>query len=276
VDQVDRARIGISTNGGATFPDNVTITGAVTSNSYWDFAATGIASVAYPSTILLNALTTGNNLTGNSTIIITNIPAQADVRIRISLNSNASERWVVDDLILTGNLVLPIKLVSFTGDLQNNNGLLKWVIGEPEDGGKYEVQRSSDGNNFTTIHTQTGNAEKTEFSYTDISLNSGKNYYRLRMTDIDGKITYSSIINLSGPATGTSVVYPTRVKDRTTLQINDSKLIGTVARLINVGGNVVHSYLIRNSFESIDMSRLPPGLYMLHLANNNVIKVVKD
>ncbi|MEO8399714.1 MAG: hypothetical protein ABI550_07880, partial [Ignavibacteriaceae bacterium] len=50
---------------------------------------------------------------------------------------------------LTGPLA--IKLLSFNAQLKDNDVLLFWKLSQPEDKGVYEVQRSTDGTNFSSI-----------------------------------------------------------------------------------------------------------------------------
>jgi uncharacterized membrane protein len=60
----------------------------------------------------------------------------------------------------------------------------------------YEVQRSSDGINFSSIfQLNAGNDSKStaEYSYTDFKAISGISYYRIKQTDADGKSSYSAI-----------------------------------------------------------------------------------
>ena len=61
------------------------------------------------------------------------------------------------------NCVLPIHLLSFSASLQNtNNAKLHWQIVNAEDGGKYELQRSTDGRNYTGVQS----TNRKCFSYT--------------------------------------------------------------------------------------------------------------
>ncbi len=100
---------------------------------------------------------------------------------------------------LAANGTLPVKLISLTANLQNKNAVLHWQTADELNLAKYNVQRSLDGNTFSTIGTviPKGNstAEK-NYSYSDyniIALNTSLVYYRLQMQDADGKMAYSKI-----------------------------------------------------------------------------------
>lgn len=276
LDQVDRVRVALSTNGGAFYTDYVTVTGAVSGNSYWGFNATGTASTAYPNVLLLNAASTGLNPNGYSTITITDIPSVADLRIRIGLNCGANERWMIDNFLFVGTSTLPIKLVSFTGSTERNDAILKWTIAEPEEGGVYELQRSADAADFTTVYRITGNAVQTAFVYNEAAAINGRAFYRLRMTDRENKVAYSHIVRLFTQSSAEPELYPTRTGSQATLQVNDRKLLGTTAALINSNGNKLRTYLIRNDFEIISLESLPAGMYILQLANGKAMKLIKE
>ena len=82
----------------------------------------------------------------------------------------------------------------------------------------YEIQRSSDGRNFSTIQTiQSSNSvSRTNYSLNDSKPLNGISYYRLKMVEIDGNANYSRIATVQF-ATGNSItVYPTLWKKGTT------------------------------------------------------------
>ena len=66
------------------------------------------------------------------------------------------------------------------------------------------MQRSTDSRNFNTIYSIFATAVRCQqpFDYTDNQPAKGTNYYRLKMTDVDGKITYSSIVVLINAVKG--------------------------------------------------------------------------
>lgn len=115
---------------------------------------------------------------------------------------------------------LPVKWLSFDVIKQNNDALLNWSVDNEVDNKNYEVQRSINGINFTTIGTvdKVGNGNSTHhYTYTDHNL-SGLNvpviYYRIKQVDIDGKYSYSEIRKLNmGLQSDLITVYPNPVKD---------------------------------------------------------------
>ena len=94
---------------------------------------------------------------------------------------------------------LPVKLVSFTATLNNNNKVdLNWVTASEINVSHFDVERSTDGVNFNqaAMVFAYGNTteNKTYSIINDISdVKTGIVYYRLRSVDIDGKSMYSQI-----------------------------------------------------------------------------------
>jgi len=70
------------------------------------------------------------------------------------------------------------------------------------------LQRSTDGRNYSGIYSIFATATRCQqpFDYTDAQPAKGVNYYRLKITDADGKITYSSIVSLINAVKGIDVM----------------------------------------------------------------------
>jgi len=95
-------------------------------------------------------------------------------------------------------IALPVNLVNFDGSkLDNDKGLLKWSVREEEKNTSYFLEKSGDGLTFNLIYNtksiQTN--QQNSYSYIDL-LNYYANYYRLKIIDEGGAITYSNIVRL--------------------------------------------------------------------------------
>ncbi|MEO6254082.1 MAG: T9SS type A sorting domain-containing protein [Ferruginibacter sp.] len=104
---------------------------------------------------------------------------------------------------------LPITINYFTGTKNNGNHLLNWkvtCVSTPN--ASMELQRSTDGRNFNSIYSIFATAVECQqpFNYTDNQPAAGVNYYRLKMTDADGKVTYSSIVSLINAVKGFEIM----------------------------------------------------------------------
>lgn len=86
---------------------------------------------------------------------------------------------------------LPIKLVSFTGELQDKAISLNWQTAVEINNDYFILERSADGINFEAIAEVdgAGNSNTARFyQYLDEEPFIGENYYRLRQIDFDGSM----------------------------------------------------------------------------------------
>lgn len=112
VDGNDSVVVDVSTDGGATWNLNeISVSGDPTStnnnrNARWAYSASGIATRTFGDlmTAPLFAYTTGGNLAfGYSTVELTGLPANTNLRFRITLTNTANtEYWIIDDFKVTG------------------------------------------------------------------------------------------------------------------------------------------------------------------------------
>jgi Secretion system C-terminal sorting domain len=103
------------------------------------------------------------------------------------------------------NAPLPIAVNYLNGYKQGNNHLLNWKVtcaGTPRV--TMQLERSADGRNYSTINTITADAARCAqpFDHTDANPLKGMNYYRLKNTDVDGYVTYSTTIALLNAVKG--------------------------------------------------------------------------
>ena len=94
-------------------------------------------------------------------------------------------------------VLLPLKLISFNAVAEGSTVNISWKVDENETGNYFEVEKSTDGKNFTSIEkvfVQPGTGIK---EYTSVDqLSSGEVYYRIKMVNKDLSITYSKVVVL--------------------------------------------------------------------------------
>jgi hypothetical protein len=98
---------------------------------------------------------------------------------------------------------LPVSLVDFKLSIQENNVNLFWSTASENNNSGFEIQRSTDGQNWSNIHfvNGAGNSQTLKkYEYLDISLKAGKYFYRLKQVDLNGEYKYSKVIsaNING------------------------------------------------------------------------------
>ncbi|MBI1783154.1 MAG: T9SS type A sorting domain-containing protein [Sphingobacteriales bacterium] len=172
-------------------------------------------------------------------------------------------------LMVAPGAALPVKLESFTADLNDCAVTLNWKAASEINFKSYTVEYSKDGSHFTPVAVINGNGNNSKYSTTHKSPADGKAYYRLRMTDIDGHEDYSQTLSLSINCSRSYLkVFPTPVTDGK-LHVNISTLDGKFdCKLFNLTGQLVAAKTITKGNNTIDVSKLTKGVYYLSLDVN--------
>lgn len=167
--------------------------------------------------------------------------------------------------------VLPVKLSSFEAKVKNCQVNLDWIAESESQFKQYELELSKDGRNFQTITTlvSQGAGYNNKYTYNHTDPVQGKNFYRLKMIDQDGRIEYSKIIVLNLSCSGSTVLtYPNPVTDFLNVNITDTHNEKTIASLYNSNGKLVYIGSMKNGTNNIDMTNFAKGIYILQLKNN--------
>ena len=186
---------------------------------------------------------------------------------------------------------LSVKLTSFTVTKDGNYSLLKWTTESELDNEYMDVQRSTDGINFTSVGTVQGNGTSDlahNYQFSDpIGGLSGMVYYRLRDVDADGKGSYSKIIalRLDGAAMSTAFsVYPNPFVSNVKLNITSTKEAKATVVISNLAGQQVaaQAVLLQNGYNIVvlqGLKSLVPGLYIVEFTTEDgkfAQKIVKN
>ena len=158
---------------------------------------------------------------GNASIILSYVHNGIETRIDTTNNPNhitptitsveapfdaifVLEAWTNPDgggtscLRVTLSTPLPVELISFSGNIINEETRLKWETATEINNSGFEIYSSNDGENWNYVSFVSGNGNSTQlnrYNFTD-SYNSGK-YYRLKQIDYNGQFEFSDIITVS-------------------------------------------------------------------------------
>lgn len=95
-------------------------------------------------------------------------------------------------------IVLAVNINDFNATKQNGGVRLSWSAASELNNAYFEIERSSNGNNFQPIGKVTGGGtttQPTHYIFDDANpLTTAINYYRLKEVSTNGKFTYSSIV----------------------------------------------------------------------------------
>lgn len=183
-----------STNGGTVWTDVSAAFGPVApgpspglhlNGSEWEY----VSSYTVPA-----SLTTPANSGDKYRLIVATSIANLNT---LSCRSTDATNTITMNVITCGP-VLDVKLTSFTGKVYNNKAVLKWATADETGQVYYDIEKSMDGNNFTSIGTVEGRNNNTtnQYSFTDPDDHTGRPYYRIKMRSIDNRVEYSRILQL--------------------------------------------------------------------------------
>jgi len=189
-----------------------------------------------------------------------------------ALNGNTSN-WV-------SLSALPVNLVNFTGTKKDGANLLAWSTASEQNSSRFEVQRSENGSDFSTVGTvaAAGNSDKViNYQYEDRPLsNASIYYYRLKMVDKDGSTKYSNVVIIKNSTSALSTVYPNPARDRITININDNSLLNSKAVITDLNGKVLQTITLTQTATPVNISQYMRGMYVVKFVDGSSVKVVKE
>ena len=178
--------------------------------------------------------------------------------------------------IIAAEVVVPLKLLSFSGVRTYNENVLNWETTNEINTKNFIVERAYLGTNFFEITNvlAKGNAAN-NYRFIDNSAQSGVIYYRLKMVDVDGRFTYSNTIKLDVEKGTLVQIFPNPVKDVLTVSVN-SNLVNKYAVLMNMQGTRLQIVNINSQTFTLDLSNYSSGVYLLKVEGVEVKKIVKQ
>jgi hypothetical protein len=124
-------------------------------------------------------------------------------------NSSTSGDFIYSSVINRLFVAVPVVLTRFTGTAKENfSVLLQWETAQEQNSDAFFIERSTDGQNFTTIArvAAAGNSSiPRQYAYTDLVprlTTNARALYRLKQVDRDGSSNYSAtvVVQLKTPA----------------------------------------------------------------------------
>lgn len=139
--------------------------------------------------------------------------------------------------------VLPVSLVDFKGEVHQNQVELNWQTASENNNLGFEVERSTNGEDWERIDFVEGEGTSTEivtYNSFDKQPVTGVNYYRLKQLDFDRQYEYSEVIGLEIKGEATPMqVFPNPSHGPVQIAIENPLGEEIVAQLVDVQGRVV-------------------------------------
>jgi type IX secretion system substrate protein len=173
------------------------------------------------------------------------------------------------------NITLTASLTRFTAERSNDSQVaLQWTTDNEQRGRIYEVQKSADGMDFTTIGKVASDGIRQigtyDFGYSIPLLNGGELYFRLLIRDADGNLAYSEIrkIDLESISEGV-FLYPNPSDQWINIMIRRPGSGNWNVEILSAMGNLVQTSRFNNTqlARIVFNKRLSPGSYFARVTD---------
>jgi SdrD B-like domain/Secretion system C-terminal sorting domain len=176
-------------------------------------------------------------------------------------------------------VALPLIINQFNGNYSDGFIQLGWSSYSEINIEHFDVERSTDGNNFrqiSKINTVSGQLNSNaNYTFLDITAQRGTNYYRLAMVDNNGNYTYSKTIMVNVDVKGISVmiVYPNPFSKKVQIRVNSDKAEKVAINIINSNGVLMSSQDAQtqigdNNITINKVDALPNGIYYIEVVSS--------
>jgi hypothetical protein len=205
---------------------------------------------------------TGNASVLNSTSVISKIEYYLDGVLATSLTTCNTPK------------PLPVKLIKFTGEKQEQVVILNWVTATEINNKVFEIERKLDSfSGFKKIGEVegSGNSNQTKFyNFIDKSPITGAKYYRLKQIDYNGEFEYSPVISIIELGSKIELIaYPNPVVSGQNLVLNllNEDYEESLIEIYSQKGEKVLSQKSEQRIQQIHTEKLTKGTYTVVYTN---------
>jgi hypothetical protein len=175
---------------------------------------------------------------------------------------------------------LPVRFAGSSVSQVEASVKVSWQVATESNILRYDIERSIDGREFTTIGSQNSkgnNNTLVNYSWMDNSPAYGTNYYRIKAVDKDGSSTYTSTMKINTTRSKIDVIVaPNPIRNNEmNVQLSSLTKGSYTVRVINNMGQVVFNSKVATEGGSLSQAfRLPAtikgGVYTLQVAGNDI------
>lgn len=198
-----------------------------------------------------------------------------DLEIGEMLDGGGDDIPVMDNLIIESTptlaSILPVTLEYFAADYNDGEVTLDWATASESNNAYFTVERSNDLNSWETITVISGSGNSISqniYNVVDKVNGSGSIYYRLSQTDFDGttqvlKISSVEIENVNSQVS----LYPNPVESVLFIELDETAY--ATVQLYAINGAMVKEQSLYQNLNSIDVSDMESGIYIVKINSNN-------
>ncbi|MBO2010704.1 T9SS type A sorting domain-containing protein [Hymenobacter negativus] len=247
------------------------------------FTAVGNLSTAGTAATVINMGSSGTNpssMGGYAAPAITDIDGDGLLDLYVGNGNGSIYRYEQTQSASVPTLTapLPVVLTSFTGQATSAGNQLSWATAQEVKSASFVIEASADGSTFAAVAelAAAGNSTSARtYQYLDASAaaqSATRRYYRLRQVDLDGSLTYSTVVVLSRTVAATSSTfeaYPNPFANQLTVALPGAfEPQAATITLLSLAGRPVYTGKLTLSAAPqalVALPELPAGVYVLRL-----------
>lgn len=156
-----------------------------------------------------------------------------------------------------------------------SKNMLEWVTVSEKEFNYFEIQRSTDAENFVSLgRMKAMNSKNIHFTYVfnDEAPAEGINYYRLKQVDLNGKVEYSEIISIQmGNNKKLSVknIYPNPTSGQINIDVYSDAETTLEIKLTDLLGKAVYTEKVQAAkglnVYRVSEEKIPAGMFFVSL-----------
>lgn len=212
------------------------------------------------------------------------------------LSNNSGNDYYIDDIVLetipfTGanviacpNVLLALSRIDLAAKVNTDEVAVSWAVDDESDVLYYEVQKSTNGTTFETIHKVTVTAlnQSRTYKYNDLlypsmmGYTTNRVYYRIKAVKQTGSYRLSIIVPVTiGKSNEGIAIYPQPASSTGTVYIAWANSATMTIRIVDMSGRVVK--VINNAGGSgVGINDLKRGMYVVELTNASTYTVTSQ
>lgn len=207
--------------------------------------------------------------------VVEHISFGEDVGLRARFNTGFSGYTAG---VLT-NAVLPVNWLGIEAKLENDVVVIGWKTGAEINNRDFVVELSTDGNHFVPLAqvAAAGNSIiENSYRFNHEFPLQGVLYYRIRQNDVDGKFSYSDIVQVNVTLRSNATLYP--VPSNSYVIVNFGRnILNAGIEIISADGKLVYREKLQglHSQRRIAVSSLAAGAYFVRIVEGNNIRIFR-
>lgn len=168
-------------------------------------------------------------------------------------------------------IVLPVNIISIAAVNAADAVEVSWKVGGESGVNVYVVEKSFDGLNYKEIGAVKATSSS-QYFFMDHAEKKAVAYYRIRVVELSGVDKYSSTVLVRNATPSTVNLYPNPV-------VNTLLFAGlpndAVVRILSANGQLMQQTRLSTNSASMDVSRLPAGMYIVEINADNARELHK-